>query len=123
MTSPALTYGAAGFAVVATDYLGLGTGPGLHPWMDVPSETTASLDMPRAARNLMRDNNTGHTLGRDIMVTGFSQGASAALGLARALGDNAEPWFGLRAIAPVSGAYAFRYAEIPRCSAANSTRR
>jgi predicted esterase len=71
------------------------------------------MDMLRAARNLLRDNNTGHTLSGDVMVTGFSQGASAALGLPRALGDNAEPWFRLRAIAPISGAYAFRYAEIP----------
>lgn len=40
---PAYTYASAGFAVSDPDYLGLGTGPGLHPWMDVPSETTASL--------------------------------------------------------------------------------
>src|SRR5205809_378975 len=47
--APALTYASAGFAAVAPDYLGLGVGPGPHPWMDVPSETTASLDMLRAA--------------------------------------------------------------------------
>jgi hypothetical protein len=46
----ALTYAAAGFAGVAPDYLGLGLGPGRHPYLDVPSETTASLDMLRAAR-------------------------------------------------------------------------
>src|SRR5690349_4574932 len=39
---PAYTYASAGFAVSDPDYLGLGTGPGLHPWMDVPSETTAA---------------------------------------------------------------------------------
>jgi len=41
LPSPSLTYASAGFAAVAPDYLGMGTGPGLHPWMDVPSETTA----------------------------------------------------------------------------------
>ena len=40
---PAYTYASAGFAVSDPDYLGLGTGPGLHPWMDVPSETTAHV--------------------------------------------------------------------------------
>ncbi|WP_214322852.1 hypothetical protein [Nonomuraea sediminis] len=46
----ALTYASAGMAVVAPDYLGMGKGPGAHPWMDIPSETTATLDMLRAAR-------------------------------------------------------------------------
>ena len=27
------------------DYLGMGTGPGPHPFMDVPSETSAALDI------------------------------------------------------------------------------
>ncbi|MFE3878130.1 lipase [Kitasatospora sp. NPDC059146] len=111
VTSPALTYASAGFAAVAPDYLGLGTGPGTHPWMDVPSETTASLDMLRAARAFAP--RTGRTLGHDVLVTGFSQGASAATSLARALQDGDDRWFRLRALAPVSGGYAFREAELP----------
>ncbi|GAA0350631.1 hypothetical protein GCM10010151_45420 [Actinoallomurus spadix] len=109
--APALTFGAAGFAAVAPDYLGLGEGPGTHPWMDVPSETTASLDMLRAARAFMAGR--GRTPQRRVLVTGFSQGASAALGLARALQDGADPWYRLGAVAPISGAYAFRDAELP----------
>jgi dienelactone hydrolase len=110
-SSPAITYAAAGFAAVTPDYLGLGVGPGTHPWMDVPSETSASLDMLRAARPFA--SSTGRTLQRDVLATGFSQGASAALGLARALQDGADPWLRLRAVAPIGGAYAFRNAEIP----------
>ncbi|WP_203596669.1 hypothetical protein [Actinomadura bangladeshensis] len=108
---PAVTYAAAGFAAAAPDYLGLGTGPGAHPWKDVPSETTASLDMLRAARHFLP--RTGRVLERDVFVTGFSQGASSALGLARALQDGADPRFRLRAAAPISGAYDFRGAELP----------
>ncbi|QWF79537.1 lipase [Amycolatopsis sp. CA-230715] len=108
-TSPALTYAAAGYAAIAPDYLGLGTGPGTHPWMDVPSETTASLDLLRAARTAV----PGRALRSEVLVTGFSQGASAALGLGRALAAHEEPAFRLRALAPVSGGYAFRRAEIP----------
>lgn len=108
-TSPALTYAAAGYAAIAPDYLGLGTGPGTHPWMDVPSETTASLDLLRAVRTAL----PGRVLRSDVLVTGFSQGASAALGLGRALAAHADPSFRLRALAPVSGGYAFRRAEIP----------
>src|SRR4051794_9944692 len=42
-TAAPITYAAAGFATVAADYLGLGLGPGWHPWMHVPSEITASV--------------------------------------------------------------------------------
>jgi hypothetical protein len=109
--APAYTYASAGFAAVAPDYLGLGTGPGPHPWMDVPSETTASLDMLRAARAYAEGH--GRTLERKVMVTGFSQGAVAAVGLGRALQANTDAWFRLGALAPVSGAYDFGHAELP----------
>ncbi|XRQ15725.1 alpha/beta hydrolase family protein [Actinomadura welshii] len=108
---PAVTYAATGFAAVVPDYLGLGRGPGVHPWKDVPSETSASLDMLRAARQFVPWK--GRLLDRDVLVTGFSQGASAALGLARALQDRADPHFRVRAVAPIAGAYDFRGAELP----------
>lgn len=107
----AVTYAAAGFAAVAPDYLGLGLGPGVHPWKDVPSETSASLDMLRAARHFAP--RAGRVLDGRVFVTGFSQGASSALGLARALQGGADPHFRLRAVAPISGGYDFRGAELP----------
>ncbi|WUI04208.1 hypothetical protein OHR68_21200 [Spirillospora sp. NBC_00431] len=110
-SAPAVTYAAAGFAAVAPDYLGLGTGPGLHPWKHVPSEVSASLDMLRAARQFAP--RTGRVLNGDVLATGFSQGASSALGLARALQHGADPRFRLRAVAPISGAYDFEGAELP----------
>jgi hypothetical protein len=110
-SSPAVTFGSAGFAAVTPDYLGLGKGPGTHPWMDIPSETTASVDMLRAARAYMADK--GRIAERRVLVSGFSQGASAALGLARALQEGTDRWFRLGAVAPISGGYDFRGAEIP----------
>ncbi|MQA77999.1 MAG: lipase [Streptosporangiales bacterium] len=109
--SPGVLYGAAGFASVSPDYLGLGSGPGTHPWMHVRTEASASLDLLRAAREFTA--RTDRTLDRDVLVTGFSQGASAALGLARELQRRADPWFRLGALASISGAYALRDAEIP----------
>lgn len=109
--APALTYASAGFATVLPDYLGLGLGSGPHPWMDVPSETTAALDMLRASRAAATAQ--GRELRPEVLVTGFSQGASAALGLARSLQEGADGWFRLRAVAPISGAYAFHDAELP----------
>lgn len=111
VSAPVIAHAAAGAAAVAPDYLGMGKGPGLHPWMDIASETTASLDMLRAARAFAP--RTGHVLERQVMVTGFSQGASAALGLGRALEAGEDRWFGLGALAPVSGAYDFGGTELP----------
>ncbi|MFD4558685.1 lipase [Streptomyces sp. NPDC058469] len=109
--APALTYASAGFAVVLPDYLGLGLGPGRQQWMDVPSETTVALDLLRAADSYAPT--IGRQLGRDVLITGFSQGASAALGLARALQEGADPRFRAAALAPISGAYAFRDVALP----------
>lgn len=106
-----LIYASAGFATVAPDYLGLGLGPGQHPWGDVASETTAALDMLRAARSFVAT--TGRELTRDVLATGFSQGATAAIGLGRALQNDADGWFRLAALAPVSGAYSWQHVELP----------
>ncbi|WP_167460738.1 alpha/beta fold hydrolase [Nocardia brasiliensis] len=64
-----------GFAVVAPDYLGLGlfdTGP--HPYLEVRTEATATLDLLRAARTARPE------LSKTWSVLGLSQGGQAALG-------------------------------------------
>jgi dienelactone hydrolase len=63
---------ARGYAVVATDYQGLGT-PGRHQYLVGKSEGRSVLDVIRAARQLDR------SLGRRFIVTGVSQGGQAAL--------------------------------------------
>jgi hypothetical protein len=108
---PALTYASAGFAAVAPDYLGMGLGPGPHPYLDVPSETTAAIDLLRAAREFAP--RTGRTLERKVLVTGFSQGGTAATGLARALAGGADGWFRLGALSPIAGAYDARHELLP----------
>jgi dienelactone hydrolase len=109
--APAVTYASAGFAAVAPDYLGLGLGPGTHPFLHLPSETTASVDLLRAARTFAAGQ--GRTLRREVFVTGFSQGGSAATALGKALQTGADGWFRLGALAPISGAYDFRRVELP----------
>ncbi|MBO1333135.1 alpha/beta hydrolase [Streptomyces sp. VRA16 Mangrove soil] len=108
---PSYLYAATGNAVAASDYLGLGKGPGTHPYMDTASSVTASLDMLRAARE------AAHRLGRpltgDVYATGFSQGGQVATALGKALQDGADRHFRLRALAPVSGPYDLSGQEIP----------
>lgn len=104
-------FAAAGYAAVAPDYLGLGEGPGAHPYAHAPTEASASADLLLAARALLADQH--RELDPGVLVTGFSQGAQAALALARELRGGTVPGFGLAASAAVSGAYAVREVQAP----------
>lgn len=64
---------AAGYAVVATDYAGLGT-PGPHPYLAGDGSAYSVLDSVRAAREFGRG-----SIGNRFVVWGESQGGHAAL--------------------------------------------
>lgn len=66
----------AGFAVVVTDYQGLG-GPGPHPYLYWQAEARSVLDSVRAAFAARR-----HMISNRVIIAGQSQGAGAALGVA-----------------------------------------
>jgi alpha-beta hydrolase superfamily lysophospholipase len=67
----------SGFAVVATDYQGLG-GPGPHPYLIWEAEARSVLDAVRAALSAHADK-----LAAKVFITGQSQGSGAALGATR----------------------------------------
>jgi pimeloyl-ACP methyl ester carboxylesterase len=69
-----------GFAVVATDYPGLG-GPGVHPYLVGDSEGRAVLDSVRAADQVLGEGATDKVSPerRRFAVWGHSQGGQAAL--------------------------------------------
>jgi pimeloyl-ACP methyl ester carboxylesterase len=62
----------AGYAVVRTDYQGLGT-PGKHPYLVGEAEGRSVLDIVKAARQLDRH------IGKRFLIAGHSQGGHAAL--------------------------------------------
>ncbi|MFI6602969.1 alpha/beta hydrolase family protein [Nonomuraea sp. NPDC050536] len=98
-----------GFATAAADYLGLGEGPGAHPYMHTATEAGASVDFLKAARTLARQHQI--TLDKRIMVTGFSQGGHAAMALGAALQKDSD--LAVSAIAPISGPFDLEHAEFP----------
>ena len=65
-----------GFAIVATDYQGLGT-PGPHPYLLYRPEGYSALDAVRAALKGYDDR-----LRNEVVLVGQSQGSGAALGAA-----------------------------------------
>ncbi|MGH2925721.1 MAG: alpha/beta hydrolase family protein [Solirubrobacterales bacterium] len=88
---------AAGYAVVRTDYQGLGT-PGPHPYLIGRSEGRSVLDIVRAARQL------DPSIGKRFLIAGHSQGGHAAL-FAAGLASQYVPDLSLRgtvAYAPAS---------------------
>lgn len=87
----------AGWAVVRTDYQGLGT-PGVHPYLIGVSEAHSTLDMVSAARAVEP------SIGSRVIISGHSQGGQAAL-WAAALAAKWTPQLHVRgtvAFAPVS---------------------
>lgn len=62
----------AGYAVVATDYQGLGT-PGPHPYLVGEAEGRSVVDMVSAARQLVP------SLGKKYLIAGHSQGGQSSL--------------------------------------------
>ncbi|MFC9432636.1 hypothetical protein [Nocardia sp. NPDC057030] len=106
-----IMFAAAGYAAIAPDYLGLGDGPGSHPFGHAPTEVSASADLLFAAKSIAAQQH--HELHRDVLVTGFSQGGHAAMAFGKALQADEVPGFGLAALAPVSGPYALRDVQTP----------
>lgn len=99
----ALLFASAGHAVSAPDYLGLGKGPGTHPYGSPEATVSASVDALRAARTFARRN--GRSLQRRVLVSGFSQGGPATMLLGRALQQGADPYFRPVALTPVAGPF------------------
>lgn len=100
----ALALAAAGNVVSAPDYLGLGTGPGRHPYLDHASAAEVSLDALRAVRTLpdLPD------LDPAVRAGGFSQGGPVTMALGRLLQDGVEPALRLGGLAPVAGPFDVR---------------
>ncbi|MEU4317601.1 lipase family protein [Nocardia fluminea] len=66
-----------GWAVVATDYPGLGT-PGDHPYLVGRSEGAAVLDAARAAQRLPEANSRGVVADSPVGIVGYSQGGHSS---------------------------------------------
>lgn len=106
-----IAFAAGGAIGVAPDYLGLGEGPGRHPYVHAPTAASASLDLLRAARALAEDR--GHTVAPEVYIVGFSQGGHAATALARELHDHPDTGFAVGALSAISGPYDIREAQTP----------
>ncbi|MBM7416922.1 MULTISPECIES: S9 family peptidase [Nocardiaceae] len=87
---------AAGHAVVATDYAGMGT-PGVHAYLDGPAAGANAIDIVRAAHTML-----GDRLSPKWITTGLSQGGNTSFFTAAAASTRA-PDLDFRGAVSVAG--------------------
>lgn len=86
------------------DYLGMGTGDGMHKYLNPTEESNSVIDILRAARYLNAD--LHHTqLNGQVFIFGYSQGGHATLAAQRDIETKYNREFTLTASAPMAGPY------------------
>ena len=99
-----------GYISILPDYLGLGDGPGIHPFSHAETEASASIDFMIAATTLCASNPLIKAKPNgDLYLSGYSQGAHAALATQRELEKHPIPGLTLRKTVAGSGAYSLSY--------------
>ncbi len=96
-------FAGSGYVVCMPDYIGLGSSPGLHPYVHARSEADAALDLLRAARVLQDSLN--FNLNNQLFIFGYSQGGHATMALHKEIEEHYPFEFQVTLSAPMSGPY------------------
>ncbi|SMC34117.1 T9SS type A sorting domain-containing protein [Chryseobacterium sp. YR221] len=78
-----LSYVLNGYILMAPDYVGMGSGDGVHPYVDYPTEAGATIDFITAANKVLAQ--LGLKRYDEYFLTGYSQGAHAAMSTLKSL--------------------------------------
>ncbi|MEN8122017.1 MAG: lipase family protein [Bacteroidota bacterium] len=96
-----MAFGTEGYIVCMPDFLGLGEGEGLHPYMHAKSEATATIDMIRAAKNKLDE--LGIEYNDQLFLMGYSQGGHATMATHKAIEEEYADEFTVTASSPMAG--------------------
>lgn len=94
-----------GVVACLPDYLGLGSGDGLHLYLNPTEEANCVRDILRAARKLVKQKNIAKLNGQ-IFLFGYSQGGHATMAAQRQMEKENKQEFQITATAPMAGPYA-----------------
>ncbi len=72
-----LSYVLNGYILMAPDYVGMGSGEGVHPYVHYPTEASATIDFVTAANKVLTQLNVKRY--DEYFLAGYSQGAHAAM--------------------------------------------
>lgn len=92
-----------GIAVAAPDFLGMGTSRGFHPYVDARTEATAGVDLLRALRVYLEEQEIEWN--KQLFLTGYSQGGHAAMAAHKYIQEELPDEFTVTASLPMSGPY------------------
>ncbi len=98
-----LIFAAKNMAVLAPDFLGMGTSRGFHPYVHAQTEATAAVDMMDASLAWMEENGIGWN--EQVFITGYSQGGHAAMALHQYIQREIPDRYTVTASVPMSGPY------------------
>jgi len=101
----ALVGASLGYDAMEPDYLGMGMGPGFHPYQHAHTEATASIDMIRAAKNVV--DTMGAPYSDQLFLLGYSEGGHATMATHQLIQETPylDSVMHVTASAPMSGAY------------------
>ncbi len=99
----ATIFAGKGMAVLAPDYLGMGTSRGFHPYVHAETEATAAVDMMDASLEWMSENDIAWN--EQVFITGYSQGGHAAMALHKYIEEVIPDRYQVAASLPMSGPY------------------
>jgi hypothetical protein len=98
------TLSSTGYIVSAPDYLGYGESAAImHPYMHADSLASASLDMLRASKTFLKNNNIG--INQQLFLSGYSEGGYATIALQKAIQEKHADEFKVSASSAGAGPY------------------
>ncbi len=98
-----LIFATEGYIVCMPDFLGLGKGTGLHPYMHAKSEATATIDMLRATKKQLTE--LSISVNEKLFLMGYSQGGHATMATHKAIETDYSNEFSITASSPMAGPY------------------
>jgi hypothetical protein len=99
-------YGSQGYVVVMPDYHGYADSSlPYHPYLQAEPSGATVIDAVRAARNWLRRNGYGPSLGSKLFLAGTSEGGYVTMAAQRSMERHFPSEFVITAVAPTSGPY------------------
>ncbi len=99
----AIGFATGGYAVIASDYLGLGDSTLLHPYVHAQSLANSVIDGVRAARSFFVEQSYPES--GQLFLAGYSEGGYATMAAHRMMQQNYPEEFTVTASAPMAGPY------------------
>lgn len=93
----------AGMVSCMPDYLGMGDGPGYHPYQNARTEAFSVIDIIRAAKEFCDTMKLGCS--DQLFLVGYSQGGHATMAAHKMIQEQLSSEMKVTASAPMSGAY------------------